>query len=29
MDGNGGDYLIVPAGRIPASIDSIKNEVIL
>ena len=28
MDGNGGDYLIVPAGgsRIPASIDSVKNR---
>ena len=28
MDGNGGNYLIVPAGgsRIPASIDSIKNR---
>ena len=28
MDGNGGNYLIVPAGgsRIPASIDSVKNR---
>ena len=28
MDGNGGDYLIVPAGgsRIPASIDSVTNR---
>ena len=31
MDGNGGDYLIVPAGgsRIPASVDSVNGRNIL